>query len=371
MNNLAEVASGELPIVPGQAHGEEAVRTDRSWRQRITAWRSHRSTAQKYQRKRRLERSSWRQVADTRIWRLRSMAAVEMAQQRHGATVDLEQARLLLDKAEHTLKNQSESLSTWWNGSLRDQVWRVLHQAETIIVSQLPDDQLQKRTAEIAYDARLILDPDDPILREARAATGACPDRAALEASERARRIFAGELVRRYREAWDDRYTRSRSFRNRLIVLIGVVTFAVAVLVTAGSLGMIWLEVRQNPPHATWSPQRDHLLAMLAIAVLGAVGGLLSGSGEVVKVGGVYNPFSLPWYLLFFKIPMGALTGILGVLAIKGDLVPDMKITMNNWSQIIVWALIFGASQQLITFMVDRRVKALTTSTPQEQVVNK
>lgn len=68
---------------------------------------------------------------------------------------------------------------------------------------------------------------------------------------------------------------------------------------------------------------------------------------------------------------MGALTGILGVLAIKGDLVTEFQITKLNPSQTIVWALIFGASQQLLTFFVDRRVKALSSSNPREQVVLK
>jgi hypothetical protein len=196
-------------------------------------------------------------------------------------------------------------------------------------------------------------------------------DKKLEEPEETSKRVFAYELVRRYREAWDDRYTASRGFRNRLIVLIAVVTFAVAVVIAAGSLGMVWLDVAAKPTHAIYAPHVNDFLAMLTIAVLGAIGGLISGASEVIKVGGVYNPFSLPWYLLFFKIPMGALTGLLGVLAIKGDLLPDLQLTMNNWSQVIIWALVFGASQQLITFMVDRRVKALSTSMPQEQVVNK
>lgn len=320
--------------------------------------------------KRRLRRSSWRVVARTRIARLESM--IGLADAHGGANAGLAQARALLDKALQTLDGQSETGSTWWNGSLQDQVWREIHMAEALTVSLLPDAERQKRTAEIVFDAKSILDHDDPILQAAAGFTES-PMRPASAGTQSARddtasRVLAYELVRRYREAWDDRYTRSRSFRNRLIALIGTVTFFVAALIAAGSLGVIPLEAAARSQHAVGPARLD---AALALAVAGAIGGLISGASEVVKVGGVYNPFSLPWYMLFFKIPMGALTGILGVLAIKGDLVTEFQITKLNPSQTIVWALIFGASQQLLTFFVDRRVKALSSSNPREQVVLK
>lgn len=370
-------APGTLSTVTKPAdNGQLAGHSDESAAgggpRRESVLRAYHAANREQRRKRRLDHSSWRQVADTRIRRLRVMATIAQARGEGARGAVLEQAIYLLNKAEHVLTDQPESLSTWWNGSLRDQVWREIHQGEALIVSQLPDEELGRRMAEIRYDARLILDPGDPIMTMVAADAGTRRPEDAPDMADGARRALAHELVRRYREAWDDRYTRSRSFRNRLIVLTAMVAAAVAVLVAAGWLGLIWLELpKTTPPHAIFAPRLDHLLAMLALAVLGAVGGLISGSGEVVKVGGVYNPFSLPWYLLFVKIPMGALTGILGVLAIRGDLVPDMKIAMSNWSQVVIWALIFGASQQLITFMVDRRVKSLTTSTPQEQVVNK
>jgi hypothetical protein len=306
----------------------------------------------------------------TRINRLLAMAQIIEDNGQHHNEHSLTKAIDLLESSQETLRDTKESIRTWWTGALRDLVWRQIHMAETYIISMLPDEERQRRVVEILYDARFILDRDDPVMSTAAAGPltvgGATPSPA-----EPTKPVFAYELVRRYREAWDDRYTASRGFRNRLIVLIAVVTFAVAVLITAGSIGMVWLDVAATPSHAILAPHLDDFLAMLTIAVLGAIGGLISGASEVVKVEGVYNPFSLPWYLLFFKIPMGALTGILGVLAIKGNLLPDMHLTMSNWSQVIIWALVFGASQQLITFMVDRRVRALSTSTPQEQVVKK
>jgi len=307
----------------------------------------------------------------TRIKRLRAMAALIEKDGQYRGDPALVKAKGLLNDTEKIIKNHQENLLTWWTSALRDLVWRQIHMAEAYIVSMLPEPERQHRVAEILYDARLILDRDDPVMSPAPPgppAPGAgTPSPASSEAAKRA---FAYELVRRYREAWDDRYTASRGFRNRLIVLIAAVTFAVAVLIAAGSLGMVWLDLVPKQAHAFLAPHLDDLLAMLTIAIFGAIGGLISGADKVVNVGGVYNPFSLPWYLLFFKIPMGALTGILGVLAIKGNLMPDMHLTMNNWSQLIIWALVFGASQQLITFMVDRHVRSLTTA-PQGQVASK
>jgi len=326
--------------------------------------------------------SSRRNAPLSKICQLRALLSEASARSANFDTdITLQEAKSLLDASERMLDGTSESHFSYWKGSLTELVWRQLHTAEALIISALPDADRQGRVEEVFYDAKVILKDDDPIMltsKEKMARPALCP-RCAQELDggetpeECARRIAAFELVRRYRKAWDDLYSAFHGFRNRLIMLTVVVGIAVTALVLAGSLGLIDIQVvKQLRPPTTIAPHLYDFIVMLLIAVFGGIGGLITGTGEVIKLcDGLYNQFNLPWYDLGFKIAMGALTGIVGILFVQGEVVPELKVTMGNWSQIIAWALIFGAAQQLVTFIVGRRAQALSAHVPQEGVSGK
>jgi hypothetical protein len=93
---------------------------------------------------------------------------------------------------------------------------------------------------------------------------------------------------------------------------------------------------------AWWSGEVLFDASTIAMATFGAVGGLLAGSGQVVRMGGVYNPMHLPVLSLLVKIQMGALCGLAGVLA-----------------------------AHLLTQVIDRKVNALVASEPRDHAVRK
>ncbi len=258
---------------------------------------------------------------------------------------------------------RGQRLAGWWYGGPCDQAWRHVHEAEARVTALLPDGERRQRMAAILFDARAVLEPGDPLL-------ALQPEQVAQDATpEKAR-----ELVRRYRQVWDDRYIRSRAYRNRLIILTAVVTLFIAVLVTCAATGILRVEaaagggaLRLDPP--AWGPSFAGLVTAAGIATLGAAGGLLAGARQVTEVGGVYNPFFLPWHSLALKIQMGALCGTLGVLIMLAGIVPEVRL--GRWLDVVLWALVFGATQQLVTTLVDKKVSNLVTSTPQQQVTRK
>jgi hypothetical protein len=309
-----------------------------------------------------------------RINRLQLMTAMSEVQTNNDLA--LKEATELLESATYILRDSRDTVRTWWTGSLQDLVWRQIHMAEAYIVSILPDAERKERTAEILFGAQLILDPNDPVVKAA-ASYSSIPFAGEADGSQasagrvghtgRQGRAFTYGIVRRYREVLDNRYTALRMFRNRLIVLTAFVMDAVITLIAAGSVGLIVLDTSTNKSsfsYPTLSPGWSYFLTMITIVLFGSIGGFISGAGDMAKADATYNEFNLPWYQLFFKIAMGALTGVLGVLAVRGDLLSEVRVTMNNWSQMVIWALVFGASQQLITFMISRRAEALSTSAP-------
>ena len=56
------------------------------------------------------------------------------------------------------------------------------------------------------------------------------------------------------------------------------------------------------------------------------------------------------------KLPAGALTAVLGLMLMRGGFIPGLT-ALDNSPQILAWAVIFGAAQQLFTGLVDRQAR--------------
>lgn len=298
----------------------------------------------------------WRRLVNLKIDKVEGMLADSEPTRRQ----DMLYVNYMLSQAKHFTRTPA-TFHSWWNGEQCDQAWRTVHEAEAHAVAMLPADRRVARMKEVLFDAASILDAHDPL-------TQLKPG----DKPEDETPAKALELVARYRQAWDDRYSRSHSYRNRLIIMIAMVSFFLLVIVLAGYAGLIAItEGKQGfslgPPAWTW--QAPHLAEMIAIGTIGSVGGLLAGARRVTETGGVYNPFFLPMHSLFLKIQMGALCGLAGILVLLGGLAPEVNV--NGWASVAVWALVFGAAQQLLTQLVDRKVNALVSSEPRDLVLKK
>jgi hypothetical protein len=71
------------------------------------------------------------------------------------------------------------------------------------------------------------------------------------------------------------------------------------------------------------------------------------------------------WFQVLLKAATGMLTAVLGLLFLRAEVVPGFS-QVDTQAQILVYAIIFGASQELITKFVDQRsndlLDAVTTS---------
>ncbi|NAZ14748.1 hypothetical protein GT020_01515 [Glutamicibacter soli] len=89
---------------------------------------------------------------------------------------------------------------------------------------------------------------------------------------------------------------------------------------------------------------------------VGMVGAAITAAGSFRKVGGTATPFNLAIALAFLKLPLGGLTAVFGLLLIRGGFFPGLS-DLDSAPQIIAWAVIFGAAQQLFTSMVEKQAK--------------
>jgi hypothetical protein len=184
-------------------------------------------------------------------------------------------------------------------------------------------------------------------------------------------------------------HSRLRSFRNIVIMT------TVAMLVLAGGLAVMgarqpaWIPLCFAPqglesvvcPTAT-APLPDdaatgapasgsdaastiaataqpHDIALVMLVGLAAAA--VTGAAALRHVRGTSTPFAVPVALVALKLPTGALTALFGLLLIQGGFVPGLS-ALDSSGQILAWALLFGAAQQLVTGLVDKKAQSVLDS---------
>ena len=78
---------------------------------------------------------------------------------------------------------------------------------------------------------------------------------------------------------------------------------------------------------------------------------------------GTSTPYDVPVALALLKVPLGAFTAILGLVAIQGDFVPGLS-ALDSQQQILAYALVLGYAQQVFTYSLDRRAQTLLNGLP-------
>ncbi|MBC6461355.1 hypothetical protein, partial [Actinomadura sp. HBU206391] len=94
------------------------------------------------------------------------------------------------------------------------------------------------------------------------------------------------------------------------------------------------------------------------IEFLGLLAAAVATATALRKVRGTSTPYSLPAALALLKLPLGALTALLGLMLMRGNFVPGLS-ALDNSAQIIGWAVVFGYAQQAFTQVVDRKAQDL------------
>ncbi|MGY1617388.1 hypothetical protein ACI797_11680 [Geodermatophilus sp. SYSU D00691] len=181
---------------------------------------------------------------------------------------------------------------------------------------------------------------------------------------------------------------RVRSFRT-IVLSATVVLFVLALLV--GVVGAIWpravalcFQPQQEqaivcptnqtslpdpiPPATEPDVDVDEVIAETVrpedvplIEGIGMVSAGVTGALSLRRLRGSSTPFGVPVALTVLKLPTGALTAFLGLLLIRGEFIPGLT-ALDTTPQIIAWAVVFGASQQLFTGLVDRQAQSVLES---------
>ena len=332
--------------------------------------------------------SVWREQVLTRITYLTALS--EWIKRQDGQTAPTgpaSQAKAALDEgishhlaaARRAAEGHSIRPIRGTSGSAMESALGSVHAAEELLLRRAPTSYLKGRLPDIHSDVRKHLAANDPRRIRLEKLCQAHPD---LPIDESAQENIVAAMAAAHSKSRKE-FTRVRSFRNVLLIT--------SLILVAISVGLaLWGWLRPKDLALCFYPQElgkivcptnesafnpangipaagdiDDVVSssaqpgdILLVEFVGLLAAAVSGAAALRRVKGTTTPFGLPEALAVMKLPMGALTAVLGLVLMRGGFVPGLS-ALDNSAQIIAWAVIFGASQQLLTNIVDRQALAV------------
>lgn len=242
-------------------------------------------------------------------------------------------------------------LKAWWSGSAITEAWESVHHAELALLKVEKEGDVKAVLARLlAWILSAMEDPErrgrhETVLKEQ--VEGKRFDRIQV------RSAFADVIA-----ANRERYANLRIFRNILILVNALLALLVigAAVWHALNPGFLTLCPSGSTSCLSGPPKTE----VAVVALLGALGGSLAfafGLAQTETTPSRYDPKLLQASL---KPVTGAVTGLLGVVLIQAEFL--IKPVGETSYSLLVYAVLFGFSQQLFTRMVDKKAEALTTS---------
>ena len=106
------------------------------------------------------------------------------------------------------------------------------------------------------------------------------------------------------------------------------------------------------------------------VELVGLAGGAASAAVALRRLKGSSERYFLPAVLTALKLPVGAITGFLGLLLMRGQFIPGIG-PLDTSAQILAWALVFGCGQQIFTRLVDKQAQIILSAVGEADVVER
>ncbi|MFF7894802.1 hypothetical protein ACFZDI_23460 [Streptomyces sp. NPDC007907] len=114
---------------------------------------------------------------------------------------------------------------------------------------------------------------------------------------------------------------------------------------------------QQADPDMNFPDDYANRLDVFSVELAGLVGAALTTVSSLRKIHDDHNaPYTLPLAAATLKLPLGAISAFAGILFISGGFLPGLS-ALDSPIQIIAWAIVFGASQQFVTHIIDRQAQ--------------
>jgi hypothetical protein len=272
-------------------------------------------------------------------------------------------------------------LTNWWRGVLVEAAHRNMHAAQLLLVHLYDDDELCAEIPLAVARARATLHREDVRQTTVHALEAESPS-ALLR--HRVRRLLSDSFA-----AVDTQHSQLRNFRNTVLLaallifsLVAITTIVVALEPDVMPLCFPnEVVLSPTPDDSAVTQQRGFNCPtgagvegptpgdVLIVALIGLLGGALAASVSIRHLKGTIAPYNVPAALAMLKVPLGAFTAILALVAVRGDFVPGLT-ALDSQEQILAYALVFGFAQQLFTRLLDQQVQTVLQGLPSKDTAD-
>lgn len=275
-------------------------------------------------------------------------------------------AKHRLDAAEKHLQLAEEIIKcapaprSAWTGVDVERAWVNVHAVEVTLIRLSDPTAVAAKLPEIIGEAEQVLNPDD--LRRKR--LGDYAKKKPLLSADRAP---IAELAEDVYAAVATEHVRARSFRNILFSATLALTLFAIVFGILGSLAPS--EVSLCAPNAATQAKCPSGLSqpsggdVWVTEFLGLFSASLVGAVAIRRMRGTSTPYAVPMASLLLKLPTGALTAVGGLLLVRAGILGP-AVASADTAQLVAYALLFGASQQAFTRLIDRQAQSVLDSIP-------
>lgn len=254
-----------------------------------------------------------------------------------------------------------------YQGRTAETAWSHVHQARSMLPLVLDRTALRSESAHArglarrylrsTDDRRTAIEDPDIAKRLLKPATEA------LEQTDADRHVMSAAVAAAY-EVNDQRFVLLRGWRNRLYLLAGISLITTAVLLVVTERWSTLLPLGSTPAVAA-SAAALAAPAQAAnpfmVALVGALGGFVTALAALRSSGPSTSAYSLTPALGLLKVPAGAVTALLGVMLWNSGTVPGLD-PLPSTGAVAAAGLVLGASQELLTRLIDIRARAVETA---------
>jgi hypothetical protein len=262
----------------------------------------------------------------------------------------------LARQAATRISNWRQSFAGWWTGVDANAGWRAVHAAKQALIESLSDSDLRAQLPILRSKVMLYLDAKDP-------------ERVAyeewLKVADAPNAPVDRERLRTVRTAVDGtsdaHFDKIHRFRNTLYILfVGVLILDL--LLALGNRNGTWLPICAPPTVLGGQPACP---SVWHVEVAGVIGGVLAAAAALLRIPVTHEPYNLKRAQTLVKLPLSALTAIVGLMLLQSSIIDALQ--PQDSPIVLVYAVVFGYSQQLVTRLIDQKAKSLVSSDPEQQ----
>jgi hypothetical protein len=168
---------------------------------------------------------------------------------------------------------------------------------------------------------------------------------------------LASQLLRRAHNAADERHASVRTLRNTLLVASTAASALVVTLAVIGAISPSMIPVC-SPETCPTGGSKPGAIDLTVAMLFGCLGASLAVITTLATTSAPATAYALNWAQMLLKIPTGALTALVGLLALQSEVVANVAPPTSH-AGLLFYAVVFGFSQQAATRLVDHKAQAV------------